>query len=98
MLGLVCGSFLGLLVFAWNLLRVVVCGFFPLYFGWGLLLEFGFYGGFVWILGFMGALGVVSAEVFVSFLMWASWVVPVYLKTLFRFCFFNKVFLTYKKK
>jgi hypothetical protein len=46
----------------------------------------------------MGALGVVSAEVFVSFLMWASWVVPVYLKTLFRFCFFNKVFLTYKKK
>jgi hypothetical protein len=46
----------------------------------------------------MGALGVVSAEVFVSFLMWASWVVPVYLKTLFLFCFFNKVFLTYKKK
>jgi hypothetical protein len=60
MLGLVCGSFLGLLVFAWNLLRVVVRGFFPVFWVrvssvvwvlWGFRLDF-------W---FMGALGVVSA-------------------------------------
>jgi hypothetical protein len=45
MLWLVCGSFLGLLVFAWDLLRVVVRGFFPLFFGFACISGLGF-GGF----------------------------------------------------
>jgi hypothetical protein len=71
MLGLVCGSFLRLLVFAWDLLRVVL-GFFPLYFGFACISGLGFWGFFhvfwvgasslVWVLweylldfGFFGA-------------------------------------------
>jgi hypothetical protein len=68
MLGLVCGSFLRLSVFAWDLLRVVVFGFFLLYFGfacisglrfWGCFHEFWvgfffFFFLFVCSLGFMG--------------------------------------------
>jgi hypothetical protein len=61
MLGLVCGSFLRLLVFAWDLLRVVVLGFFPLYFGFGCISGLRFWGCFhvFWVeffcsLGFMG--------------------------------------------
>jgi len=60
MLGLVCGSFLRLLVFAWDLLRVVVLGFwvgvssgmyFVVWACWEFLLDF----------GFLGALGFVRA-------------------------------------
>jgi len=63
MLGLVCGSFLGFLGFAWDLLRVVVRGFFPMYFGFACISGLGFWGfffrflggGFFCSLGFMGA-------------------------------------------
>jgi len=51
MLGLVCGSFLGLLVFAWDLLRIVVLGFFPLYFGFACISGLGFWGFFFMYLG-----------------------------------------------
>jgi hypothetical protein len=37
-----------------------------------------------------------SLWVFLGSLLWASWVVPVYLRV--PYAFFNKVFLTYKKK
>jgi hypothetical protein len=46
MLGLVCGSFLELLVFVWDLLRVVVLGFFPLYFGFACISGLRFWGCF----------------------------------------------------
>jgi hypothetical protein len=51
MLGLVCGSFLGFLVFAWDLLRVVVRGFFPLYFGFACISVLGFWGFFFQVFG-----------------------------------------------
>jgi hypothetical protein len=44
MLGLVCGSFLELLVFAWDLSRVVVREFFPLYFAFACISGLGFWG------------------------------------------------------
>jgi hypothetical protein len=59
MLGLVCGSFLRLLVFAQDLVRVVL-GFFPLFFGFKVLGVFSCFlgGGIFWdvfcSLGFMG--------------------------------------------
>jgi hypothetical protein len=46
MLGLVYGSFLRFSVFAWDLLRVVVLGFFPLYFGFACISGLRFWGCF----------------------------------------------------
>jgi len=65
MLGLVCGSFLRLLVFAWDLLRVVVLGFFPLFFRFACISGLRFWGCFhvFWV-------GVSSGMYFV---VWALW-------------------------
>jgi len=46
MLGLVCGSFLRLSVFAWDLLRVVVLELFPLYFAFACISGLRFWGCF----------------------------------------------------
>jgi hypothetical protein len=46
MLGLVCGSILRLLVFAQDLVRVVVLGFFPLFFGFACISGLSFSGCF----------------------------------------------------
>jgi hypothetical protein len=55
MLGLVCGSFLRLSVFAWDLLRVVVLEFFPLYFAFACISGLRFWGCFhvFWVGAFL---------------------------------------------
>jgi hypothetical protein len=65
MLGLVCGSFLRLLVFAWDLLRVVCLGFYPLFFGFACISGLRLWGCFhvFWV-------GVSSGMYFV---VWAFW-------------------------
>jgi len=65
MLGLVCGSFLRLLVFAQDLVRVVVLGFFPLFFGFACISGLRFWGCFhVFQVG-------VSSRMY--FVVWALW-------------------------
>jgi hypothetical protein len=61
MLGLVCGSFLRFSVIDWDHLRVVVLGFFPLYFGFACISGLRFWGCFLvsWV------------EVF--FVVWDLW-------------------------
>jgi hypothetical protein len=102
MLGLVCGSFFGLLVFAWVLLRVVVLGFslcilgllvfrvlgvFSCILGGGFFCSLDFMGvssGF-WVFGGLGYCVGVGPCGFFFFFLWASWVVPVYLRAHFVF-------------
>jgi hypothetical protein len=68
MLGLVCGSFLRLSVFAWDLLRVVVFGFFLLYFGFACISGLRLWGCFheFWVVFFFFFF-------FCLFVVWALW-------------------------